>query len=207
MPFEVYDAEGNKVEGVLDPAEVKALQESATKVADLEKELGVIKQEVNPNWQEARRKMKQLEDENANFKKLKETGKTVNEKGEVVEFKENGTSVADTTKIAEDAAKRVTASAFVENRKKQHLAEFSDDKRKVVEHYFNKLSAGEEMTEEKVDEYMDSARRASGVTVNPVIRAQSFSSGRGYSDQKEPEFADSEKGSQFADAMGLKIKK
>lgn len=214
MPRDLYDAEGNKVEGVLDDAEMKALQDKAKSVEEstatitkLQDDLKTIQSEVNPNWQAARIKMKQLEDENAKLKELEKTGKTLDEKGQVVDFKgNNGPSAEEVARIARESATQATQSAFVENRKKLHLQEFGEDKRKVVEHYFNKLSAGETLTEEKVDEYMESARRASGLTTNPINRANSFSAGKGFTNQNEPEFTDTEQGKAWADRMGLKTK-
>lgn len=155
---------------VLSADEVKALNEKAAladKTAEDLKKLEEAKKElesqVNPNWQEARKKMKTMED------KLKEKGVQVNPDGTVIEAKKELTH-EDIINTATEAASKT----FLENQRSALLSKYDTETRKVIDHYYNKLTAGEKVDATTLEKFVtDAVRMAVPEERNPGYRSAS----------------------------------
>ncbi len=203
MPRELYDKDGNAVE-VPDDDEVKSLREQAEAKTKLEKELEEAKAAADPDWAKTRSIIKGQEREIARLRKLEEQGKTVNDKGEVVDFKPSF-SAQEIEERANVAGRRAAVGQMVDERKEEYLGGLDDEKRKVVLHLFDKFSAGEEMTPRKVDEYMGMAMRAMDIRHDSPASRAAAASGRSMKPDGRPEesFADTERGKTLAGNIGL----
>lgn len=147
MPRTIKDASGNDVE-VYDKSEVEAQTKQLTELQERAKQL---EQEVNPNWKNARERMSSLEKERDEWKS----------KAEKAGVQDSRTpDMTEVERIAEAKAQAALLNSF----KNQKLGKFGD-KRAAVEAYFNKLAAGEELDEGKIDQYIGDAARAVGIGV------------------------------------------
>lgn len=196
MPRVLYTEQGDAVEGIPDEEEIKSLTEAKSKVEQLEKQLNDAKQEVNPNWREARQKMDTLQSELEIWKK-KASEAGVKEEPKILPKE-------DYESLAEKKAEQV----FLRKYKDRALSQFGE-KKAVVESYFNKLSSGEELTEEKVDEYLTAAANAAGLNRKPSYRAEAgIVTGEPFVERREKEdFSETREGLDLAEAMGLSFPK
>lgn len=202
MPREVYDADGNAIEGVPDEAELKALKEAAeakaaldTKVTEAQAKLDAYEKDpAYKNFGLLRKGKEDAEKERDDWKTKYET--------------EHPDKPKDFSQ--EDVDKRideVTEKKFVDRYTNTVLSQFGD-KKAVVKVFFDKFAAGETLTEEKIVEYAQAAANAAGLNrkVNPIHQAIAVhGSGTPEFDEKEDDFADSEAGKAMAEAMGLPI--
>lgn len=195
MPRQLFDGDGNAVE-VPDENEIKAYQEAQAKVSELDAKIKELEADSDPDWRTARKKMKDLSDERDDWKKKAEKAG--------VEVEPKPLPTEDIGRIAEERAEKV----YIERYRDRRLAEFGD-KREAVGRFFEKLSNGEKLDENKVDELIMAAARTAGVEVqsNPVNRAMGSSSTSAPNfdptNNKEKDFADSDSGKGLAAAMGL----
>ena len=131
-------------------AKADAHDELQTKVTELEK----FKEDSdadpsNKNWKEMRDNNKRLKDA------LKASGKDVDDEGNITE-KPNTLTAEEVDERAIKAAK----GELLSNHRSTLLNKITDEEqRKVVEHYFGKLSAGEELDFNGVEKYMQEAQR------------------------------------------------
>ena len=172
--------------------DAKALQEQITALK-AEKE-AADNDPVNKNWREIREKTKKLEDA------LKASGKEIGADGNIIE---------KPTTLTKEEIERTSiqaATGVILNQHKNSLfGKYgnNEDKKKVVEHYFNKLSSGEELDIEKVNKFFSEAERLanpgtqinSDVTFNGAPPRSSIGDGRGTS------FADTDAGKSIANEI------
>lgn len=195
MPRKLFDDQGNEVE-VPTEDEIKALNDSATRVADLEKSVKELEEGAHPDWREVRKTKRALEEERDQWKKAAEVAGHKTEP--------TGVSREDAERIADERAK----VALLTNHKESVLRRFGD-KREVVEKAFNKLAAGEELSYDKIEEIAGTAARAVGASRDISDTSRSVSSRGtqapdfGDGKPKDDNFADSEAGKATRDVMGL----
>lgn len=198
MPRTLFNEDGSSVE-VPDAEEIQKLVDEKSALATKLEELGG---EAGPDWKNLRREKKEIED------KLKKFESKAKEKGFSLEDEEKET--LETEKI-----KKITQEEIrkrdLDDRMDEVLAEVPEDKRENVKHFFNKLSAGEEMTEEKFDTFVASSLQAVGIgreVEAPVVRRVTASvggSGVPKFSTKPKKFGDTEQGKAFAARIGLRI--
>jgi len=130
-------------------AKAEVNEELQTKVTEFE--AAKAEEEANPtnkNWKELRDSNKKLKEA------LKAEGKEISEDGAV---KEQTESI--TMEEIQSESRKAARSELLDNRKSTLLKKFDDEQRKVVEHYYDKLSAGEELDIESVDKYIGEAEK------------------------------------------------
>ena len=175
---------------------------------DLEKSVGETKAEfetkikemegdLNPNWKEARKVMSEQQKKIA---ALESTGKTIDDKGQIVDLKPE-ISLDDVGKRAEEAAIR----AHMNIKKEEYLSQYDEETRKVVEHNYNKLTAGEQITVTNMGQFIEQAEMLSTPNRGNVIR-NAVTSIRGVAPSKaQPvDFADTDNGQSLGEQMGLR---
>lgn len=191
MPRKLLDTDGNEIE-VPTQEEIDALSASASKVGDLEKQLAELSQDINPNWRKARELQANLERERDEWKAKAESA-GVKSEPQIL-------SADQISEIARKESKGVTLEDY-----KQGLLERFGDKKDVVEKYFNKLSAGEELTKEAVRNYIKDSARAVGIDrePNPELRARYASSGTEpiFETDKKEDFTETPEGQALSNAM------
>ena len=184
-------------------------KEVQAKVAEKEetwkKEKEDLEAGVNPNWKEIRRKEKEKDAEINRLRELEKKGKTLDDKGEVVDYKQTVTP-QDVQKTAEEVALSATQKFYLNQQIKQHLKNLPQDKQEAVKKVFDKLSAGEQLDEDKVDDYMEMARNSVGVQRKSTRTASNFA-GAGSAFRNEmkddEDYADKPEGKEFISRMGL----
>jgi hypothetical protein len=186
MPQTVFNADGEELEA-LTPDEVKELQEKAKKVAELEKEIELAKQEANPNWSAARKKMSAME------AALKEKGLEINDDGTL----RTEIDVNEITAKAESTAK----SVLLNSRKSELLSKYDETKRPVIEKYFEKLSSGEELNFENIGTFVRDAEKLAGV--EPVSGSQSINGKPPVFNQEntQTDFSETDEGKEIANRL------
>lgn len=199
----LYAEDSTEVE-VPDEAELKALQEKATKVEELEKKLKEA-EEFNGAPADLRKRLKELKAESEvaalKLKKFEETGKTLDDKGQVIDFKP--------TLTAEEIEARqisVAHKVMVDVEKQKIFTKIPAEKRELVEKYYNKLTHGEQVNISNLGEYIEAAYNAAGlnIQVDPIKRAIANINGKAPSfETKRDDFAESDTGKARAAAMGL----
>src|ERR1700741_5310853 len=143
--------------------ELKALQDQAAAATTLQQKVDAerkeweaekarLEQEVNPNWKALRDKEKDWIAKEADYKKQLETfgGKPP---------EATPLTREEVEKISDGKARQVA----IETHRDALLSKYSEETRKVVKHYYDKLSAGEEMTLDKVNSIISAAENAAGV--------------------------------------------
>lgn len=146
MPRKVILEDGSEIEVPTDE-ELADLNSKATKAAELGTEVERLKKESenkeNLDWRLARKKMQKLEEQ------IQATGKKVNDDGTIVD----PTTVIDTQEILKQATEIATKTSneIALNRyRDEMLNSFDEETRKVVKHYYDKLSAGEELSFDRI---------------------------------------------------------
>ena len=134
-------------------------------------------------------------------KALEAKGKTIDDNGDVVDF-EQKVSMKD----VEDRARQIARGEQLNLKKEELLSRYDDDMRKVVEHNYNKLVNGEEVSVGNMDTFFAQAELLStpGKT-NPIRTAISQSRGNASINSNKSDFGDSEDGKSLANNMGLNI--
>lgn len=189
MPRVIKGEDGQDIE-VFEKTEVEATK------SQYEAKLKEIEQELNPNWREARQKMRDMEKERDEWmEKAKKAG-----------VKEDASSMTkeEIARIASEKAERL----YIDKYKERVLSRFGD-KKDAVSKYFEKLANGETLTEEMVDKIADDAARAVGIQRERDIR-EVHSAYTGVAPRFEQELPDqgfgaTDRGKATAQAMGLII--
>lgn len=215
MPRKLYDDDGKEIE-VLTDEEVKDLKTKAeaggkaeeyTKlVNDVRSALGVgkdanvleaikeAKDSSNPNWKLARGKIDRL----TTFIKSKIQGAEIDDEGNVKATEATMTPEQIRSEVA-SATKKEMLGAYIN----QKLSKMPDDKRTVVQKYYQKLTTGEEVTLENVDKFI-------GEAINIVIpKGSAFFPQFGgndpvITDEHKEDFAATEAGKTAGKFMGLR---
>ena len=153
MPQTIVTEDGSTMD-VPTEEELKALQTSASQATELQKqvdELNKLKEDyekdpVQKNWNAIRAKTERME------AALKAQGKTVDENGNVSE-----PPSALTSEEIEEKARKAARSEMVGQQKRNLLARYDDEQRKLVEHYLNKLTTGEEVNMDNLEKFVQEA--------------------------------------------------
>lgn len=181
MPQKVYDKDGKEFE-VATPEEIKALEEKAKKVEELEKDKDLI------NWKEFRAKEKKLKDNLKNY--VSKEGKTVDEEGNII------TPVVDENSI-QKVAEKTTNDAIFNAEKERLIASYSEEQRKAIKVYFDKFITGEEKNIANLHKFIgDAIRLVAPEDSHPGHRAWGSPAG------STPTFKSNEKASDSAKKMG-----
>lgn len=200
MPRTLYDENGNAVEGLPDENELKELLEVKTKLPTLEEQAKKAQEYENDpaykNFGVLRKSKEQAEKERDEWRKKAEESEPKD--------KEKKFTQEEVEKTAAIVAEKKYQEKYLNSIISQH-----GDKKDVVKAYFDKLSAGEELDEEKIEKFAQQAAELAGVAkksdLHQVISRQS-GSGPSFDDPGD-RFANSEQGRKNAYDMGLNYAK
>lgn len=185
------DAKVDETKGEYDKKINETKEEYDTRIKDLE-------EDSNPNWKEAREKMKVQE---AKIQALEASGKTINDAGEVVDLQPKSLTMEE----VDARAREIARSEQINYRKEEMFSNYDEEERKVIEHNFNKLTAGEDLNLSNMQTFVSQAEMlANPNRENPVRRAMSATPGTAGAGAGAESFSDSEAGKGLADQMGLK---
>lgn len=153
MPRSIVQEDGSQIE-IPTEDELKALQTKATQADTFSAEIATLKKQkedmendpVNKNFSTLRGINQKLTEA------LKKQGKTVLDDGTVTEEKK----VLSEDEI-ESKMKKIAREEQLATKKREVFARFGEEQRKVVEHYFNKLTAGEEVNSDNIEDYVKEA--------------------------------------------------
>lgn len=157
MPKAILD-DGTEVE-VPSQDELQKLQEKAKQAEQLELDLKkaneALTKKDSPDWRNARRRMEKQDE------LLKAQGKAVDDDGNVIDVPATQQPINpdEIIKRAEEAATKKAQEVALTNYKNELLNSFDKDSREVVEHYYNKLSQGEELTFDSIRKFINEASR------------------------------------------------
>lgn len=166
-------------------AKLAEYDQAKTELEQLKKDKADLEGQANPNWKEAREKMGRLES------LLKGKGIEVDELGNP---KGSQVSLAD----VERKTAEVVTQKLLNARLEEILDDYDPASKEVIRHYYNKLSAGEEITLQNIRKFVNEAERAAG-SDNQVKKIQ-LSGGLG------PRMGDESKlGEQEAKDLGAKM--
>jgi len=159
------------------------------------KEKEDLEQQVNPNWREAREKMKRLE-------ALERKGKVIDDNGEIKEIE---------TKLSEEEIINKASAKFkqemINETVEDSLSHYNEEQKKVVKHFFEKLTAGEQLSIKNVENYLKQAEslaipnyndRVNRVITSGIGRVPSENNGK-------KNYADTDDGKKLASMLGLNI--
>jgi coenzyme F420-reducing hydrogenase alpha subunit len=178
--------------------ELKALQTSAEQATELQKQVDELsklketyeKDPVQKNWNAIRAKTERME------AALKAQGKTVDDEGNVIEQPKSITA-----EEIEEKARKAARSEMVGQQKRNLLAKYDDEQRKLVEHYLNKLTAGEEINIDNLEKFVQEA----DILANPNQTAKSAPFVAGQPPRikgiDENRFSDTDEGSKLANEI------
>lgn len=165
----------------------------ATKEAEWLAEKTRLESEINPNWREARETIKNLQ-----AAALK-NGIKLDDKGNPI-VEQTGPSL----KEIEETTTKATRNAMLNERFEEILGQYAPEEAKLVEHYFKKLTAGEEVSMKNIAKFVDQAEAAAGITASPTRKP--ITTGQGpRSEAERGATGPSENTKQLADLMGIKI--
>ena len=164
---------------------------------NLEDKIKELKESSNPNWKEARGKIKTLETVVENLKK---DGKQIADDGTITEVAPTLTN-EEITKTATDA----TNQTLYNNERTRLLSRYTDEKQKeVVEHYLDKLMNGETQSTANLNKFITEADRLSVPAGQAPKDSRPLSSypNDGINDNKD-DWSETPEGKASANAMGL----
>ena len=162
------------------------------------KEKNDLSEAANPNWPKAR---KQIEGMRA---ALESKGVKVDEEGNVVSNPQN-VDVDKITRDATEAGTKAAMTALYGNELGKHLEQYDSESAKVIKVYYDKLTAGENVTLQNMAGFVRQAEQAaSGNPDQPIKRAINYGGGRGPR-ISEPGQVDKTKVKGLASVMGLPI--
>lgn len=132
-------------------------------------------QEEHEDEEKEREEQKEEEnDKDKNFRKLREENERLRKSA-------SGVDIEQIQKEARIAAKLEMISGEVDN----FLAQYDADAKQVVKHYFDKLTAGEDVTLQNVSTFMRQAENAANSnSENPIQRI--YNSSRGQAAKMQP---------------------
>lgn len=145
--------DGSEIEVPTDE-ELTDLKTKAEKAATLEADLEKLKKEAenkeNPDWRLARRKLEKMEEQ------LKSQGKGVKEDGSIID-QPTHIDPQEILKQATEAATKTANEVALNRYRDELLGSFDEETRKVVQHYYDKLSTGEELSFDKIRSLVNEA--------------------------------------------------
>ena len=177
----------------------KLQEEFKAKTSEWQAEKVRLEADVNPNWQKARHRIEGLE------KIVADKGVKVDEDGNVIGSPQQ-VNIEEITTKAREAAKQEIMSGEINKR----LSEYDEKSGQLVKHFFDKLSAGENLTLGNLDKFIKQAHNAAEVESGAQIKksgAMTFSGGQGPRMQDANNTVDEGVISNLAKSMGLPIGK
>ena len=153
-----------------------------------------LEKDINPNWREAREKIKRLE-------ALEKKGKTIDDQGEIKET----TPQINPAEIEQKAIDRMKKE-MIEDAVNESLGRYNEEQKKVVKYYFDKLTTGEQLTAKNVDNFIRQAEvLASPQQDNRASRFSAMSNGKAPNENiGDKGFGETEQGRSVANLMGLR---
>ena len=144
-------------------------KELETKLAETTNLMKELEEGVNPNFRAMREKQKVL------IEQLKKDGKDVDENGNIVNHN-NNFNTEEIMKKAEEIGKKSANQAILEERKNSFFNKYDEETKKVVQHYFSKVSSGEELTLDNMEKFVKQAEQLSNVPEehSSIINTPSF---------------------------------
>lgn len=198
MPKKVKLEDGSEIE-IPTEEELKGLNEKASKSDELSKKVSELEADSqNRNWSALRKqneKMKEL---------LKSQSKEIDEEGNIKDFAKTF-SQEDVQKMVQES----TNKALLEQHINMSIRGLDENKRKVVLANYGKLSTGEDVNLENVDNFIKSAMSASGISTDANNLSAALGSSAPYSrgvapaGDKDKGFAESEAGKGLANSLGI----
>lgn len=208
-PRKLFNEDGDEIE-VPTEEELTELQGKAEKsateaLAELNSKLGVpegtttedfvknLQEEGNPNWKAARQQIDTLKGV------IKDQGLEVDTEGKVIK---------DDSISQEELETKIKATAkqeFLEQYKDSKLSKITDpEDKKVVQHYFDKLSAGEDLDHGKVDSIMASAMQLAKPGDSNAVELITGAPPDISPPKDKADFSESDDGKAAGENMGLK---
>jgi len=189
MPKTLYDKEGNEVV-VKDDEELKTLEEQAKEAADLKVKLVEAEEAANPNWKEARGKVKK-------YDKLRSNGVDIDDDGNVVNTKEEVTM----EKVRQES--RVAAQReILDGQLARKIESLPENLRDSARAKFDKLTAGEKLDLDNLNTYFEEAVRI--VAPSKSLAERSFAGSGGGAPIFTPKQKEEEQqGEELSSAYGL----
>ena len=194
MPETIILEDGTERE-VPTKEEMESLQASADKVKEFSDQIEELEAGTNPNWPEIRQKLKKLD-------ALEASGKEIGDEGEIKE-KNIPFSQEDAQKISE----QTTHKMIMKEKVNTYLASIPEEKRQTVEETYNKLTVGQEVNSQNMDDFMTMAKGAVGITDSNLahkLNSPAHGSTNLPSSQVTDNYAESDSGKDMGKKMGLK---
>lgn len=161
MPEKIKLEDGTERE-VPTQAELDALKAKAEDATAVETRVRTeMEANMEPNWKAVR---PLLDKSKKVTQQLKEKGFEIDEQGNIVTAKEGGASnsaapvdVAAITKAATDAGAQAATNVLLGEKKQTFMKQYPKETQDVIEVYFKKLAAGETLTAENQQLYLEKA--------------------------------------------------
>ena len=184
----------------LKDSSAKAQDEFKQKEEDWQKEKAELERQLNPNWQKARKSIETMR------AALESKGVKVDEDGNIIGNPLN----VDVEKITKEAAEKGAQAArqeLIGNRLGDLLSQYDDASKGVVKHFFDKITAGENVSLTNIEKYVKAAHRAAEVETGNEIKRNvvNFSGGQGPREVNESE-ANQENVNALGDLMQLQFR-
>lgn len=211
MPRKLYDADNNEVEVLTDEEIQTQVSEASEKAKEEGKkeaeeafatERAELEQAANPNWKEAREKMKKMGEA------LKAKGVKVTKDFEIEEDTQTPTP-EEVQQQAEEAAGAAARKELVGSHLKRVTSQLNDEQREVFDKYYKKLTTDEDVTLENVDQFVSEAARAAfpDAATNPLGSAISSPPGQPPTPKTgdKENFADTTQGQDLAKDLDMNL--
>ena len=163
-----------------------------------EKEKAELSESANPNWQKARARMTALEGA------LKDKGVELNEDGSV---KSNPQNVD--VEALKNEARQAARGELLSDRLSEHLGEYDTESAKMVKHFYQKLTAGEDVNLQNMGKFVKLAASNAETEMAGEFKrtkAAQFSGGQGPR-QGEEGVLDESKRQELGQLLGLNFVK
>lgn len=204
MPRTLYDEAGNEIE-VPEETELDSLKAAAEEAAKLKEEIKTI-EDKSVGVKSLREALKRKESLITDLQKKLE--------GKPEAAAKNEEQKASTVSLDEDKIRSMTrdeaSRILMETEVVRHLAEYSDDDRKLIRKTFDKLSAGEELNVDTLPVFLEQAARAtfpaSDARATGIMHTAGGRPPRVESDSGKS-FADSDAGKELARRLGMRLEK
>jgi len=176
--------------------ELAALNKAAEEKTALETKLaGFENDPVQKNWNA----MRQIND---NLKaSLKAQGKEVKDDGTVVDAPPPAVNADEVIKKATDAATVAAQQVALDQYKRNLLSRYNEEERKVVDHYYSKLSSGETVTVENMEKFVSEAARLAVPNSAPPKFVPGNGQAPRFAPTDGPKFSETEAGKSIANEV------
>ena len=159
MPQTLYKEDGSEVQVMTDEEIAASIEQKVGETKQqYETRMKELEEDANPNWRDARQKMKDQADKIA---ALEAQGKTIDVNGNVVDLQ----AKVDPNELNKKIEETVSRSTFTIE-KTRALAQFGE-KSAVVGAYLDKLMTGESMTIDNLYKFIGDAAKLAEVESRP----------------------------------------